>query len=154
MPDTAAQRVDVLVDGELFTSYVYSDTLPVLKKPVLYPLRTASGATVTRGYPLDARPGERVDHPHHIGLWFNYGDVEGLDFWNNSDVVPAERAAREPGPRNTPTASEPYPADAPVKPGHDEGGATRSPLVGQRGTAAGGPSTYLCTHERGGRERA
>jgi len=33
-----------------------------------------------------------VDHPHHIGLWFNYGDVNGTDFWNNSDAVkPEER---------------------------------------------------------------
>ena len=93
VPDSAAQRVDVLVDGELFTAYLYADTLSVLKKPVLYPLRTSSGIAVTRGYPLDKEVGERVDHPHHIGLWFNYGDINGLDFWNNSDAVSAERAA-------------------------------------------------------------
>lgn len=40
---------------------------------------------ITRGWPLDPRPGERVDHPHHVGLWFNYGDVNGHDFWNNSN---------------------------------------------------------------------
>ena len=93
VPDSAAQRVDVLVDGELFTAYLYADTLSVLKKPVLYPLRTSSGIAVTRGYPLEEAAGERVDHPHHIGLWFNYGDINGLDFWNNSDAVSAERAA-------------------------------------------------------------
>ncbi|HET6568826.1 MAG TPA: PmoA family protein, partial [Rhodothermales bacterium] len=87
-----AQRVDVLVGGEPFTSYVYTDTLPVLKKPVLYPIMTANGKAITRGFPLDPRPGERVDHPHHIGLWFNYGNVNGLDFWNNSDAIPADRA--------------------------------------------------------------
>ena len=82
----AARRVDILIDGQPFTSYIYPETL---KKPVLYPLRTAKGTLVTRGYPLDPRPGERVDHPHHVGLWFNYGDVNGIDFWNNSDAVPA-----------------------------------------------------------------
>lgn len=87
----AEQRVDVLVDGQPFTSYVYPDAL---KKPVLYPLRMASGTVVTRGYPLDPRPGERADHPHQVGLWFNYGDVNGLDFWNNSDAVPPEHASR------------------------------------------------------------
>ena len=91
--DTTAQRVDVLIDGELFTSYLYSDTLDVLKKPVLWPLVSAGGQTVTRGYPLGSTPGERVDHPHHIGLWLNYGDVNGLDFWNNSNALDAERAA-------------------------------------------------------------
>jgi hypothetical protein len=34
-----------------------------------------------------------VDHPHHVGLWFNYGDVNGVDFWNNSDALPAEQQA-------------------------------------------------------------
>lgn len=85
----AARRVDVLIDGQPFTSYIWPNSV---KKPVLYPLRTAKGTLVTRGYPLDPRPGERVDHPHHVGLWFNYGDVNGLDFWNNSEAIkPEER---------------------------------------------------------------
>ena len=37
-------------------------------KPILYPIRTARGTIVTRGFPLDPRPGERVDHPHQVGL--------------------------------------------------------------------------------------
>ena len=85
----AARRVDVSIDGQPFTSYIWPDTI---KKPVLYPLRTAAGTIVTRGYPLDPRAGERVDHPHQVGLWFNYGDVNGIDFWNNSDAIkPEER---------------------------------------------------------------
>ena len=79
-----ARRVDITVDGKPFTSYIWPDTV---KKPVLYPLRTSTGTMVTRGFPLDPRPGERVDHPHHIGLWFNYGNVNGVDFWNNSNSV-------------------------------------------------------------------
>jgi hypothetical protein len=31
-----------------------------------------------------------VDHPHQVGFWFNYGDVNGYDFWNNSFAVPPE----------------------------------------------------------------
>ena len=89
--DKSGQKVDVLIDGKLFTSYLYPDTLPVLKKPVLYPIVSANGVTITRGFPLDPRQGERTDHPHHIGLWLNYGDVNGLDFWNNSDAIPEER---------------------------------------------------------------
>ena len=49
---------------------------------------------MTRGFPLEPRKGERVDHPHHVGLWFNYGDVNGLDFWNNSDAIPADQAPK------------------------------------------------------------
>jgi len=83
----SARRVDISVDGEPFTSYIWPDTI---KKPVLYPLRTARGTPVTRGYPLDPRPGERLDHPHQVGLWFNCGDVNGLDFWNNSEAIKSE----------------------------------------------------------------
>src|SRR6266513_3566700 len=91
VPRPAERRVDVLVAGKPFTSYIYPTTL---KKPTLYPLRAASGAVVTRGWPLEPRPGERVDHPHQVGLWFDYGDVNGLDFWNNSDAIPAARAPK------------------------------------------------------------
>ena len=70
-----ARRVDVSIDGQPFTSYIWPATL---KKPVLYPLRTAKGTIVTRGFPLEQRPGERVDHPHHAGLWFNYESVNGI----------------------------------------------------------------------------
>jgi len=87
----SGRRVDVSIDGKPFTSYIYPEAL---KKPVLYPLRTANGTVVTRGFPLEPRSGERVDHPHHVGLWFNHGDVNGLDFWNNSDDIPAARAPK------------------------------------------------------------
>lgn len=85
------RRVDITIDGQPFTSYIWPTTL---KKPVLYPLRTVRGTVVTRGYPLEQRPGERVDHPHHAGLWFNYEDVNGLDFWNNSDAIKPENAPK------------------------------------------------------------
>ena len=85
--DESHLRVDVTIDGQPFTSYIWPTSL---KKPVLYPLIDGDGITVTRGYPLEPRAGERVDHPHHAGLWFNYGDVNGFDFWNNSDAIPAE----------------------------------------------------------------
>jgi len=84
--DESQRRVDITIDGKPFTSYIWPTTL---KKPVLFPLITDEGITVTRGYPLDPRPGERVDHPHHAGLWFNYGNVNGFDFWNNSDAIKA-----------------------------------------------------------------
>lgn len=75
----AKEQLDVYVDGELFTSYCYwSDQ----KKPIVYPLKTARGTVVTRGFPLVKLPGERTDHPHHVSLWFNYGNINGVDFWN------------------------------------------------------------------------
>ncbi|WAC15392.1 DUF6807 domain-containing protein [Dyadobacter pollutisoli] len=80
------KKVEVIIDGKPFTSYFYPGE-KVLKKAVLYPVQTARGTTITRGWPLDPRPGERVDHPHHVGIWLNYEDVNGNDYWNNSDAV-------------------------------------------------------------------
>lgn len=82
----AEKKVEVSVDGKPFTSYFYPGP-DVLKKAVLYPIRTSHGTLITRGWPLDPRPGERVDHPHHVGIWLNYEDVNGNDYWNNSTAV-------------------------------------------------------------------
>ncbi len=85
-----AARVEVSVECQPFTAYIWPERLA---KPVLFPIRSARGTLVTRGFPLDPRPDERVDHPHQVGLWFNYGDVNGVDFWNNSEArTPAEQA--------------------------------------------------------------
>ena len=86
--DAVAKKAEVHIDGELFTAYIYPSSIA---KPVLFPLRTASGHILTRGFPLEPKPGERVDHPHHVGHWLNYGDVNGLDFWNNSEAIPKEK---------------------------------------------------------------
>ncbi len=81
-------RVEVYIEGELFTAYRYEASL---EKPVLYPVHAPDGTIVTRGFPIAPREKERVDHPHHVGLWFNFGDVNGFDFWNNSYAVADER---------------------------------------------------------------
>ncbi len=83
--DPAQRIVTITADGAPFTTFIYPDTLA---KPALYPIYAPDGQLVTRGFPLIARPGEPVDHPHHLGLWFNYENVNGLDFWNNSYAIP------------------------------------------------------------------
>ena len=83
----ADQQVDVMVDGKLFTSYCYSDSL---MKQILYPILTEAGKPITRGWPIKPRPGEHTDHPHQRGMWLNYGDVNGYDFWGNSYQIAPE----------------------------------------------------------------
>jgi len=82
--DEAGKKVEVYIGGKFFTSYIYPDDM---EKQSLYPIVTVSGKTITRGYPMNPRPFERTDHPHHVGLWFNHGAVNGLDFWNNSFAI-------------------------------------------------------------------
>jgi len=82
------KTVKVFFGDSFFTSYIYTSEY---YKPVLYPLITKSNKVLTRGFPVNPKEGERVDHPHHVGHWLNYGDVNGFDFWNHSDAIPAEK---------------------------------------------------------------
>ena len=82
------KKLELLYDGKLLTAYYFDDSV---RKPILYPVNTPGGITVTRGFPIEPRPGERTDHPHHTGVWLNYESVNGLDFWNNSPAIPPQR---------------------------------------------------------------
>lgn len=83
-----AQQLDIYIGKQYFTSFCFPDSL---EKPFLFPIHAANGMAITRGFPLNPRPNEPTDHPHHIGLWFNYESVNGLDFWNNSYAIEASQ---------------------------------------------------------------
>lgn len=87
----AERRVDVSIDGAPFTAYLWPESQA---KHVLWPIRTAKGTEITRGYPLAPRVGDKVDHPHHVGLWLNYGEVNGADFWGNPGGFGKQNPAR------------------------------------------------------------
>jgi hypothetical protein len=78
----AEKQVDVIIDGKFFTSYCWYDNV---YRPMLYPVCTSAGTIITRGFPIKPREGEQVDHPHQVGLWLNYGNVNGIDFWDNGE---------------------------------------------------------------------
>lgn len=81
-------RIDVLVDGQLVTSYLFTCPGP---KPCLYPLRSPDGTVMTRHYPLEEVAGERQDHPHHTGIYFTYDHVNDVNFWDIHDAPPEIR---------------------------------------------------------------
>ena len=72
-----ADRIDVSIDGEAFTTLYLSPDGPV---PYFHPLRAADGTIVTRQYPMvEGVEGESDDHPHHRGLWFSHNEVNGVN---------------------------------------------------------------------------
>lgn len=74
----ADDRVRVEIGGQLFTEYIFKGA----QKPYLYPVIAADGTPLTRNYPMKSDvAGEVKDHPHHRSLWFTHGDVNGFDFW-------------------------------------------------------------------------
>src|SRR3954447_7966035 len=86
--DPKENKYDIQIGGKPFTSFLYPANL---EKPVLYPIHSSKGTEVTRGFPLRPKAGDPTDHPHHLGLWFNFENVNGLDFWNNSYAIPKEK---------------------------------------------------------------
>jgi len=89
-----AKKAEVFIDGKLFTALTWPDSI---FKPVMYPIINGNGTEITRGYPLNPRAGERIDHPHHVGSWLNYGNVNGIDFWGNSYDIPEETRNKSGG---------------------------------------------------------
>ena len=76
-----ADRISVTIDGQPFSELFVSGE--GVRKPYFHPLRSASGKIVTRRYPMEVVEGGNHDHPHHRGLWFAHGDVNGTDFWSS-----------------------------------------------------------------------
>lgn len=73
-----ADRVDVALDGRPWTAFHFNAKWD---KPFLYPIRTASGTVISRGWPVEPREGDEQDHVWHRGIWYGHGDVNGEDFW-------------------------------------------------------------------------
>lgn len=86
-------QVDVMIDDQLFTSYIFHPDLP---KPILYPVYSPSGVFMSRHNPPDTAAGESDDHKHHAGIFFTFDDVndslpeiEGVSgYWNNKVPEP------------------------------------------------------------------
>src|SRR3954454_1731777 len=77
---TSPDQISISIDGQPFSDFCMGATYP---KPFLAPLRSASGLIVTRKYPMENAAGETRDHQHHRGLWIGYGEINGINFWEN-----------------------------------------------------------------------
>ncbi|HEU0139944.1 MAG TPA: PmoA family protein [Bryobacteraceae bacterium] len=82
-------RVAISISGKPYADFFLA---PDGNKPYVYPLRTASGIIVTRRFPIEKVEGETTDHPHHRGMFFSHGDVNGLNFWATE---PGSKSARK-----------------------------------------------------------
>lgn len=78
------EQISVEINGKPFTVFYIAGTN--LNRPYLHPLRTASDKTVNRSFPAGQIPGESTDHPHHAGLFYGHGDVNGYNYWAIQNV--------------------------------------------------------------------
>ena len=89
----APEQIAVEIDGKPFT--VFHVGGQDLNRPYLHPLRAASGTIVNRSFPAGQLPGETTDHPHHAGLFYGHGDVNGYNYWavQNASIPPSKATA-------------------------------------------------------------
>ena len=85
--DKKDRRLDVILNGELFTSFHFGNDQI---KPYLWPLLAHGGASITRDWPMGDR-NKSKDHPHHESFWTAYGDLNDTDFWAFSDRKGTQR---------------------------------------------------------------
>jgi hypothetical protein len=72
------KNADILIGGQLITRY---DTTTGPNKPYLYPVIGPTGKSIVRRWPMEQDTGETKDHPHHRGIFFTHGLMNGADFW-------------------------------------------------------------------------
>ena len=81
-PGPEKSLFEVRIGGKHFTNYCY-DEKEFPDKPVCYPVLSPAGTPVNRMFPMvKGVPGESSDHPHQQSMWFTYGAVNGIDYWN------------------------------------------------------------------------
>jgi len=73
-------RLRIEINGELFGEYHFKGG----SRPFLYPILGPGGLPMTRDWPMKNTEGEEHDHPHHQSLWFEHGEMNGVDFWSDT----------------------------------------------------------------------
>ncbi|MFB3825772.1 MAG: PmoA family protein [Bryobacteraceae bacterium] len=95
----APDRLLVEIDGKPYTTFHLA---PGGNKPYVWPLSTATGLVVTRHFPMEEFAGEIKDHPHHRGMFFSHGDINGINYWGTEPLTEAEKARAKSQPKGQP----------------------------------------------------
>ncbi len=69
---------EIYIGDKLFAGYRVDQN----GTPIVYPILSSAGLRMTRDFPMkEGTKNEKFDHDHHRSLWFNHGEVNGIDFW-------------------------------------------------------------------------
>lgn len=71
-------KVSFQLDGNEMFAYKYKN---IESRPYIFPVIGPSGRIITRiGHPHDP-----VSHSHHYSIWLGHQDINGVNFWEESD---------------------------------------------------------------------
>jgi hypothetical protein len=97
LADDPAGFISVKGTDREITRYYTGSLAEKHKKPFFWPL-TNQGVNLLRGWPVEAKAGEPADHPHHTGLYFCFGEVNGKEYWSKLPITPKSAVKKEQGP--------------------------------------------------------
>jgi hypothetical protein len=84
--------VEVTLDGQPFTTYIFDSGF----KPIIWPIIGPTGKEMTRAWPLRKdNPDEKTDHVHQKSMWFDHGNVNGIDFWAETAKEQGKQVQKE-----------------------------------------------------------
>jgi hypothetical protein len=96
LADDPAGYISVKGPDREITRYYTGALAEKHKKPFFWPL-SVQGVNLLRGYPVTPKDGEPADHPHHTGLYFCFGEVNGKEYWSKLPITP-KSVRKEQGP--------------------------------------------------------
>src|SRR5437016_1639279 len=85
--DIGGGQISISNSDHEITRYNVGPMAEKFKKPFFYPVM-AQGVSVTRAWPIEDKPNEAHDHPHHTGLYFSHGAVNGREYWSVLPITP------------------------------------------------------------------
>jgi len=81
----AADRLEITHSGNAVAQFVFRD--PNILRPYLCQVHSPSGIQVTRIHPPIPEQ-DATDHATmHPGIWYGFGDINGVDFWRNKGKI-------------------------------------------------------------------
>jgi len=75
--------LEIHIEGRRFATFVFADKKT--PRPYFANVDAPGGHRATRNHPV--KPGDDQDHPHHTGVFFTFGDLNGVDFWHMRGAV-------------------------------------------------------------------
>jgi len=96
LTDDPAGYISVKSSDREITRYHNGAWAEKHKKPFFWPLNS-HGVNLLRGWPMEPKAGEPNDHPHHTGLYFCFGEVNGKEYWSKTPITP-KSVKKEQGP--------------------------------------------------------
>ena len=87
-----ARSLEIKAGEQAIATYGFADA--DVPRPYFANVKASFGIQLTRNHP--PQTSDKQDHPHHTGLFFSFGDVNGIDYWHMKGTCKHDSFLQEP----------------------------------------------------------